>query len=142
MSATIASNGIAPGNEIGGLLFSAQYQQRPAPMEGNLIRRAWLLPYEPAELPAPVYPSKVVQSWDVAMMTGDTTRRSRCSWRKALTPTTTIQCARLGSPTRATSIFSTCFAVGSNIPICAAESLRSPNFANRPRSWSKTQDRE
>ena len=28
-------------SEIGSLLFSAQYQQRPVPVEGNLIRRAW-----------------------------------------------------------------------------------------------------
>jgi predicted phage terminase large subunit-like protein len=68
--------------EIGGLLFSAQYQQRPVPVEGNLIRRAWLQLYEPAELPAPFYPSKVVQSWDVAMMTGDHNDYSVCTtWR-------------------------------------------------------------
>ena len=68
--------------EIGGLLFSAQYQQRPVPVEGNLIRRAWLRYYQPAELPAPVYPSKVVQSWDVAMMTGDHNDYSVCTtWR-------------------------------------------------------------
>ena len=36
--------------------FSAQYQQRPVPLEGNLVRRAWLQYYEPAELPAAVYP--------------------------------------------------------------------------------------
>ena len=38
--------------EIGSLLFSAQYQQRPVPLEGNLIRRHWFryhdhLPHEP-----------------------------------------------------------------------------------------------
>ena len=27
--------------ELGGMMFSAQYQQRPVPLEGNLIRRAW-----------------------------------------------------------------------------------------------------
>jgi predicted phage terminase large subunit-like protein len=68
--------------EIGSLLFSAQYQQRPVPVEGNLIRRVWLRYFEPAELPAPVYPSKVVQSWDVAMMTGDQNDYSVCTtWR-------------------------------------------------------------
>ena len=65
--------------EIGGLLFSAQYQQRPVPVEGNLIRRAWLRYFEPGALPAPVYPSKVVQSWDVAMMTGDHNDYSVCT---------------------------------------------------------------
>jgi hypothetical protein len=68
--------------EIGSLLFSAQYQQRPVPVEGNLIRRAWLRHYEPAELPAAVYPSKVVQSWDAAMVTGDRNDYSVCTtWR-------------------------------------------------------------
>ena len=65
--------------EIGSLLFSAQYQQRPVPLEGNLIRRAWFRHYEPAELPAAVYPSKVVQSWDVAMTTGDHNDYSVCT---------------------------------------------------------------
>ncbi len=65
--------------EIGSLLFSAQYQQRPVPVEGNLIRRVWLRHYEPAELPAAVYSSKVVQSWDVAMMTGDQNDYSVCT---------------------------------------------------------------
>ncbi len=27
--------------EINSLMFSAQYQQRPVPLEGNLIQRAW-----------------------------------------------------------------------------------------------------
>ena len=52
------------------------------PVEGNLIRRNWLRHYEPAELPAAVYPSTVVQSWDVAMMTGDQNDYSVCTtWR-------------------------------------------------------------
>ena len=68
--------------EIGGLLFSAQYQQRPVPVEGNLIRRVWLRYFELGALPAPVYSSKVVQSWDVAMMTGDHNDYSVCTtWR-------------------------------------------------------------
>jgi hypothetical protein len=32
--------------EIGSLMFSAQYQQRPVPLEGNLIRRAWFRFYD------------------------------------------------------------------------------------------------
>ena len=36
--------------EVGSLLFSAQYQQRPVPVEGNLIRRSWFLAYD--NLPA------------------------------------------------------------------------------------------
>jgi predicted phage terminase large subunit-like protein len=68
--------------EIGSLLFSAQYQQRPVLVEGNLIRRSWLQYHEPAELPAPDYPSKIFQSWDAAMMTGDKNDYSVCTtWR-------------------------------------------------------------
>src|SRR6266446_8960833 len=32
--------------EIGSLQFSAQYQQRPVPLEGNLIRREWFRHYD------------------------------------------------------------------------------------------------
>jgi hypothetical protein len=32
--------------EIGSLKFSAQYQQRPVPLEGNVIRRDWLRSYD------------------------------------------------------------------------------------------------
>jgi hypothetical protein len=32
--------------EVGSLLFSAQYQQRPVPVEGNLIRRSWFRAYD------------------------------------------------------------------------------------------------
>jgi phage terminase large subunit-like protein len=68
--------------EVGSLLFSAQYQQRPVPLEGNLIRRAWFRYFDPATLGAPSYPSRTVQSWDVAMQTGDANDYSVCTtWR-------------------------------------------------------------
>src|SRR5215475_9180616 len=62
--------------EIGSLQFSAQYQQRPVPLEGNLIRRNWFqyydhLPHESAK--------RIVQSWDIAMMTGDANDFSVCT---------------------------------------------------------------
>jgi predicted phage terminase large subunit-like protein len=51
-------------------------------VEGNLIRRAWLRHFEPADLPAPSYPTKIVQSWDIAMVTGDQNDYSVCTtWR-------------------------------------------------------------
>jgi phage terminase large subunit-like protein len=65
--------------EIGSLQFSAQYQQRPVPLEGNLVRRDWFrhhdhLPQDSA--------NRIVQSWDIAMMTGDTNDYSVCTtWR-------------------------------------------------------------
>ena len=54
--------------ETGSLMFSAQYQQRPVPVEGNLIRRDWFRYYD--RLPQDSA-KRIVQSWDIAMMTGD-----------------------------------------------------------------------
>src|SRR5258708_39490022 len=54
--------------EVGSLLFSAQYQQRPVPVEGNLIRRSWFLAYE--HLPASPSRTRIVQRWDGALITG------------------------------------------------------------------------
>ena len=63
-------------SEIGNLMFSAQYQQRPIPLEGNLIQRDWFRYYD--ALPRPPHP-RIVQSWDVAMMTGDSNDYSVCT---------------------------------------------------------------
>src|SRR6266508_3383382 len=62
--------------ETGSLMFSAQYQQRPVPLEGNLIRREWFryynhLPQDSAK--------RIAQSWDIAMMTGDANDYSVCT---------------------------------------------------------------
>ena len=48
--------------EVGSLMFSAQYQQRSVPPEGNLIRRAWLRYFDAATLPPASYRSRNVQS--------------------------------------------------------------------------------
>src|SRR6202165_4926725 len=63
--------------EVGSLMFSAQYQQRPVPVEGNLIRRSWFLAYD--NLPASPSGTRIVQSWDVAMMTGGQNDHSACT---------------------------------------------------------------
>jgi predicted phage terminase large subunit-like protein len=66
--------------EMGSLTFSAQYQQRPIPLDGNLIRRSWIKWYEslPVERGA-----NMVQSWDVASTTGKTSDYSVCTtWLK------------------------------------------------------------
>jgi phage terminase large subunit-like protein len=63
--------------EVGSLLFSAQYQQRPVPVEGNLIQRSWFLAYD--NLPASPSRTRIVQSWDVAMMTGGQNDYSACT---------------------------------------------------------------
>ena len=54
--------------EIGSHTFSAQYLQRPVPPEGNLIKRHWFRTYDflPERRPG----DHIVQSWDIAMMTG------------------------------------------------------------------------
>jgi predicted phage terminase large subunit-like protein len=62
--------------EIGSLMFSAQYQQRPVPLEGNLIRRDWFQFYD--FLPSPAH-KRIAQSWDTATMTGDTNDWSVCT---------------------------------------------------------------
>jgi predicted phage terminase large subunit-like protein len=64
-------------SEVGSLMFSAQYQQRPVPVEGNLIRRSWFPAYD--NLPASPSLPRIVQSWDVAMMTGDQNDYSVCT---------------------------------------------------------------
>lgn len=63
--------------EVGSLMFSAQYQQRPVPVEGNLIRRSWFPAYD--TLPVGPSRTRIVQSWDVAMMTGDQNDYSVCT---------------------------------------------------------------
>jgi predicted phage terminase large subunit-like protein len=49
---------------MGSFAFSAQYQQRPVPLEGNMIKRNWLKFYEaePAAAPSDTF----VISWDTA----------------------------------------------------------------------------
>ena len=56
--------------EIGSLAFSAQYQQAPVPVEGNLIRREWLRFYDaPPERRAG---DVLLLSWDTAMKASET----------------------------------------------------------------------
>jgi len=51
--------------EIGSLMFSAQYQQRPIPLEGNLIKRDWIRHFK-GSVP-PKDGDYFVISWDTAM---------------------------------------------------------------------------
>jgi predicted phage terminase large subunit-like protein len=48
---------------ITSLVFSAQFQQRPTPLEGNVVKREWFPRYD--VLPD-VEHRRIVQSWDVA----------------------------------------------------------------------------
>jgi predicted phage terminase large subunit-like protein len=73
--ATLKFRGI--GNRLSSLMFSAQYQQRPVPLEGNLIKRDWFRHYE---LMPPKGPhDRIVQSWDTATMTGPANDYSVCT---------------------------------------------------------------
>ncbi len=49
--------------EIGSLAFSAQYQQRPVPIEGNLVKRNW---FQYFQEPPMIVNRRIVQSWDIA----------------------------------------------------------------------------
>ena len=62
-------------------MFSAQYQQRPVPLEGNLIKREWFRYYDVP--PQKEACDRIVQSWDTAAMTGQANDYSVCTtWQK------------------------------------------------------------
>ena len=63
--------------DLGPDLFAAQYQQRPAPTGGLMIRREWLRYYD--EAPKRTYCSNVVQSWDTAAKGGAQNDWSVCT---------------------------------------------------------------
>jgi predicted phage terminase large subunit-like protein len=63
---------------MGSIAFSAQYQQSPVPLAGNMIKRDWLRSF--VHLPSGT-PSRVVQSWDTASKPGELSDYSVCtSW--------------------------------------------------------------
>lgn len=62
---------------LGSLTFSAQYQQRPVPIEGNLIKREWFKHYETP--PERTTGTRIVQSWDIATTVGSTNDYSVCT---------------------------------------------------------------
>lgn len=62
---------------IGLYNFSCQYQQRPIPVSGNLVKREWLRFYRPDDLPRE-FP-RIVQSWDTAAKTSELNDFSVCS---------------------------------------------------------------
>ena len=51
--------------DLGSLGFSAQYQQAPAPAEGNIVKKAWFRDYDPTALRT--HGMMIVQSWDTAL---------------------------------------------------------------------------
>ncbi len=57
--------------------FSAQYQQRPAPACGGMIKAAWLQRYSAADRPARF--DRVIQSWDTANKPSELSDYSVCT---------------------------------------------------------------
>lgn len=62
---------------LGSTMFSAQYQQEPVPLEGNLIHRDWLQYYDGLPLTSDRY--RIVQSWDTASKSGELNDYSVCT---------------------------------------------------------------
>jgi predicted phage terminase large subunit-like protein len=64
---------------IGDYNFAGQYQQRPAPQGGGLVKRAWFKSYTPDSLPQPF--ERILQSWDTANTASELSDFSVCtSW--------------------------------------------------------------
>jgi len=61
---------------MGSLEFSAQYQQRPIPLGGNLVKWAWFRTHE--HPPAPASGDRIVVSWDTAMSARELSDYSAC----------------------------------------------------------------
>ena len=61
---------------IGLYNFSSQYQQRPIPVSGNLVKRDWLRFYDRDGAPRKYL--RIVQSWDTAAKTSELETRVRC----------------------------------------------------------------
>jgi predicted phage terminase large subunit-like protein len=62
---------------IGTFNFSAQYQQRPVPEEGNLVKWAWFQMYDAPPVLEPG--DRIVQSWDTANKTTELSDYSVCT---------------------------------------------------------------
>jgi predicted phage terminase large subunit-like protein len=63
--------------QMGSYLFAAQYQQRPAPLEGGILKWDWFKTYDKA--PGRIASDMVVQSWDPASSTGNDSDWSVCT---------------------------------------------------------------
>ena len=61
---------------MGSLEFSAQYQQRPIPLGGNLVKWPWFKTHDRA--PSPVPGDRIIVSWDTAMTARELSDYSAC----------------------------------------------------------------
>lgn len=62
--------------ELGSYGYAGQYQQRPAPLEGGMIKKQWFKLYQYDQLPQIEY---VIQSWDTALTANDDSNYSACT---------------------------------------------------------------
>jgi predicted phage terminase large subunit-like protein len=63
--------------DMGSYLFSAQYQQRPAPIEGGLVKWKWFKTYD--QPPPRGLNDQIVQSWDTAIRAEEANDYSVCT---------------------------------------------------------------
>jgi predicted phage terminase large subunit-like protein len=63
--------------EIGSFMFSAQYQQQPVPLDGEMIKWGWFETYD--EAPGKQERDRIIQSWDTAMTPGTGADYSACT---------------------------------------------------------------
>jgi len=63
--------------EIGSFKFAAQYQQRPIPPEGEIVKWSWFGRFD--ELPKAKHGDYRIQSWDTAMTDGTSSDFSVCT---------------------------------------------------------------
>ncbi len=64
-------------SELGSYVFAAQYQQRPAPLGGGIVKWDWFHTYDVA--PAQVAGDRIIQSWDTASKADETNDYSVCT---------------------------------------------------------------
>ncbi len=62
---------------MGEAVWATQYQQRPAPAGGGLVKISWFKRYRPADLPSSY--DRVVQSWDTASTIAEWSDYSVCT---------------------------------------------------------------
>jgi hypothetical protein len=62
--------------ELGSYDYAAIYQQRPAPLEGGIIKKHWFRVYKSRQLPRFEY---IVQSWDTALTAKQNSAYSACT---------------------------------------------------------------
>lgn len=62
---------------LGSYVYAAQYQQRPAPLEGGIVKWNWFNFYDSA--PIPEKRDTIVQSWDTASNAGELNDYSVCT---------------------------------------------------------------